>query len=332
MFARGPAPHGEPSREVEVRSRPPGARVFVDGKESGLATNGVLRGLKAETAYEISVTLPGYEKQSRMLSPNEKELLFSLRRARAPVTDPPLDGSPQRPTVSASRSKDPVRVTIVDGVREVVVDGTASRVPLQNLNGRWFDLDPRLVHRLEVTDGINVAMIRPAGRLAWFAFDEDEKLLDHGSVHPRGPARIAKGAERLLVFRLQGTGCQNNVGQATALVRSRRRVVASGVVDGQLHCNPLQGTARTAIHGLSGEGGHQLSYEGPADGPRLFVSTASRNPLALSRSTDEGTDSILPGEKMSFFFVDRIFLGTFEEAGDEEIRLRLVQLEPPGLP
>jgi predicted small secreted protein len=63
-------------RHVAFASDPPGARVVVDGKDSGFVTPCHIA-LPTEEAQQVDLVLPGHKKESRMLVPaRQAEIVF----------------------------------------------------------------------------------------------------------------------------------------------------------------------------------------------------------------------------------------------------------------
>jgi hypothetical protein len=324
---------GASTREIHLRSVPSGASVFLDGEETGVLTDGVLGGLEDTRVHQLRFELAGYVPLTRNVLPGQSAVSVVLERERSAERDPEAEQIRARLEEARQERRRPaIRITREGNVRHIELDRRRVAVPPRRLPSSWIELDPASPHRLESTGSIMVALGREASVMAWIAVDADFVEVASGQVRPEAPATIPAGAHRVSVLLVEAGSCHFNTGDVRVLLRRGRQVVHRSVLDPKSDCLSIGDLLETAVPDLEGGEAQKIFYEAPSDGPRIYTGTRAAHALSLTRSTDEGILSLLPGEVGVIRYIIRLEMVTFEdvpmEADLEPIRLRVETVDP----
>jgi tRNA A-37 threonylcarbamoyl transferase component Bud32 len=314
-------------REVAVRSDPPGARVLLDGEEIGVITDGVLRGVDIARVHELTFVLDGFERRTHTLLPGDDTVQVRLSRERLarPDAEPGLERPSRAEIVGQQERRPPVHVMREGDRIALELDPAAVSLSPRRLLNRWWDLDPRSAHRVEVAGEILMSLARYATTMAWVALDADDGISAQGLVRPGAPARVPAGSARITVFFPEGQTCTNNSGDVSVLLRRGDRPVHRFLLDPRTDCVSVDERLRVRVPDLDTDQAYLIRYESPEDGPPVVLPTTSTNPLSLARPPEEGTEMLRPGEAVVMRHIGTIYPVIFQDLeGDAHVPVRLV--------
>jgi hypothetical protein len=319
--------------EVEVRSQPPGARILLDGEDTGVVTDGVITGLEAGRIHRITLEREGYLTYDRNLLPGQSAVVAALD-PEPPVREVPaaVPAAPTRRAGSGTRTP-VIEVTREEGgVRTVRLDRSRATVAPTQVQALWMDLVSDGPYTLEVQGSLMITIGRDLYTVAWIALGSDGALLDGGLVRVGHPVTVPSGSRRLAVMSLRGRGtCAVVAGHMRATVRSGERRVAGGEMDIQRHCIAMDEHVEGFIGDLPNDRGHRIRYEGPADGPLILLAGASLSPRALALPHDEAFAALWPGDATFMNFVESVYVVGIEPPEASESPVAILRFEPGAL-
>ncbi|MBN1938474.1 MAG: PEGA domain-containing protein [Candidatus Aminicenantes bacterium] len=274
------------SLSLRVRSTPPGAKIFLDGEETGQVTEAEIVGLRPgrhtlrlklpgyrdwETDFEASVEKPGADAETRLIpsSYDSKETWGGLE---SPLLKSPafLASGPSGGFIVADASED--RLKVLDDEGRIISGpdgGTLAESGLSAVNGLAVDPNGRIL----VSDPENhvVFLLQPDGRLVsrWGSFGAGPGEFNTPAglvVDDVGTVYIADtGNDRIQLRSLDGIPAGNWGGKegGTVSFQSPRAVTVQGdrvyILDlRRVHILAKDGTLQASWE-PKGEGGEALS-------------------------------------------------------------------------
>ncbi|MDF1564672.1 MAG: serine/threonine protein kinase [Deltaproteobacteria bacterium] len=319
-----------PPWNMEVRSRPPGARILVDGIDTGLATDAFLQDLDRATPRRIRLELPSYQPLEQLAEPGTSVLALTLRpqlqvqvKPRPPPeVEPPPEPLPQ------------MRVEEREGGHlDLTLDLARPAVDAGSWTLNWVDVDPRRRHFLTVSGDVLVVIGRQQDVGFWLARDGAGGHLGSGLVRPDQKVRLPPGTARLGLGVLDGDSCHNNADHLRIRIQSPGRSQAVRV-DGRAHCISLGGRGLPQLSNLDGEAIYEVSYRAPEGGPAYIVlGYAGGNLMSLSRDPGDSLQHLHPGETVRLPYVQEVVLVRLEAnlAGSPEARIHLEHRPGAGM-
>ena len=318
-----------PTRSLQVMSLPAGARLLVDGRDTGQRTPARLSGLPAGRTVRLRLELMGHRAEERLVAPRQAVVTVRLEPVALAVSSPPPRPS-ARPQAVEPATTAPPFVThrgidaevLAPGRYRLLLDPQPAFTPPERLRALRLDLPAGRRRRIEARGKVTVFYLREQSRLLYLFHDLEGRLLDVGTFRRRLVVPTSARAVELLVP--EGEKCSDNEGRMRIDVFAGGRRRGRYRLEGRTHCLAVGDGSRPKVEGLDGSGIYRVRYEGPAEGPvLLFVGTASTSLRALGRSPDDTVVRLRPGQEARLRYVETLNFATFEKA-PPGTRLRLV--------
>lgn len=299
-------PRVDPWR-VRVRSRPTGAKVVLDGRDTGRRTDLELEDLDRGRPHVLVLEKAGFDPSQVVLSPGQDTVAVVLAPSAAPPPTPAV-AEAAAPVVPAKPARPKATITELAGGRlRIEADLKDLRLDPREAPALWFDVDPRRRHRLLARGNVQAAFLRTLSKVVWVALAADGRLLDTGFVSRTNPASLPRRTARVGVFGVD-TKIENPTGDLGVELYSGKKRLEAVKVHPRGNFVSLFEAGLPSVRGLDNKRPYRIRNTSPRGTPPLFFVGAGHGMTTLVVDRDEMMHFVRPGGHSAVNYADQLYL------------------------
>jgi eukaryotic-like serine/threonine-protein kinase len=315
-------PRGEtppPTRSLEVRSRPPGARILVDGKDTGRRTNAVLPDFPAGRTVNLALELENHRPATRPVAPHESQVALVLEPAavaeRPLVAERPPTKQVTRREPGAVVAREPLVSRGLAGERWTI-DLSRTGLPVDRLRKTTVEIEPDHAHHLTVHSQVMFDRARSLGTLFVIRRDEAGALLGIDRLSEGGALEVPTGTARIEAF-IADVSSRGVSGHMRMSVLRGAHLLEEIRLDPAADIPALNQLGVTVVENVDTNRVHRVRYVGPEDGPPLFLLGTGLGVFVLTVRRDDMIVLLRPGEEALMHYAGAVHLFHLVEPGGQ---------------